>query len=90
MTYSDSAELHIDLAALQANYDRLAREAKGAHCAAVVKADGYGLGVEKSTALNERGCTTFLLPKPVKPWRLSCFAECRYLCAERPTRWCGG
>lgn len=62
MTYSDSAELHIDLAALQDNYDRLAREAASAHCAAVVKADGYGLGVEKvATALNERGCTTFFV-----------------------------
>ena len=62
MTYSDSAELHINLAALQDNYDRLAREASGAQCAAVVKADGYGLGLEKvSTALNERGCTVFFV-----------------------------
>jgi alanine racemase len=62
MTYSDSAELHINLAALQDNYDRLAREAAGAQCAAVVKADGYGLGLEKTaTALSARGCTTFFV-----------------------------
>lgn len=62
MTYSDSAELHINLAALQDNYASLARQAAGAECAAVVKADGYGLGLEKvATALNARGCTTFFV-----------------------------
>jgi alanine racemase len=37
--------LTVDLDALRANYRRLAAEAPGAEIAAVVKADGYGLGL---------------------------------------------
>lgn len=62
MTYSDSAELHINLTALQDNYKTLARHADGAATAAVVKADGYGLGLEKvAQALSDNGCTVFFV-----------------------------
>lgn len=71
MTYADSAELHINLAALKDNYDRLAREAAGAQCAAVVKADGYGLGLEKvATALSAQGCTTFFVAQTAEAMAL--------------------
>lgn len=62
MTYSDSAELHIDLAALQENYKTLAAQSPTAVTAAVVKADGYGLGLsEISKALHAAGCTVFFV-----------------------------
>ncbi|MGE0501043.1 MAG: alanine racemase [Rhizobiaceae bacterium] len=56
------AILTIDLAAVRANY-RLLRDRLGAvACAAVVKADGYGLGAEKiSRALMREGCDTFFV-----------------------------
>ena len=38
--------LTIDLAALAENWRRLARRAAPAECGAVIKADGYGLGLE--------------------------------------------
>lgn len=41
------AILTVDLKAAAANYRRLCRELGGTECAAVVKADGYGLGVER-------------------------------------------
>ena len=62
MTYSDSAELHISLSALQENYRTMARHAQTAQTAAVVKADGYGLGMaEIARALTEAGCTQFFV-----------------------------
>lgn len=62
MTYSDSAELHINLTALQDNYKKLAQHAQSAQTAAVVKADGYGLGLEKvAQALSESGCAVFFV-----------------------------
>lgn len=52
--------LTIDLAALVANWRELARRAAPAQCAAVVKADGYGCGLEPVTAaLARAGCETF-------------------------------
>jgi alanine racemase len=54
--------LTIDLGAVQANYLYLAGLARGAECAAVVKADGYGLGaVRISQALLKAGCRTFFV-----------------------------
>src|SRR5947209_18749460 len=54
--------LTIDLAALVANWRDLAGRAAPAHCAAVVKADGYGCGLELVTAaLAEAGCETFFV-----------------------------
>jgi alanine racemase len=54
--------LTIDLAALEANYKTLRSEAIAAECAAVVKADGYGLGLEPvATQLAQSGCSTFFV-----------------------------
>jgi alanine racemase len=54
--------LTIDLAAVQANWKDCAARAKSAECAAVIKADAYGLGIEAvSTALAKAGCKTFFV-----------------------------
>ena len=54
--------LTIDLAAIVANWRALARRAAPAECAAVVKADGYGCGIEPvAGALAKAGCRTFFV-----------------------------
>ncbi|MDH3702041.1 MAG: alanine racemase [Alphaproteobacteria bacterium] len=54
--------LTIDLAALSANYRLLADRAKPARCAAVVKADAYGLGVAAAApCLYDAGCRVFFV-----------------------------
>jgi alanine racemase len=54
--------LTIDLSALAANYRDLAARAKPAECAAVVKADAYGIGLEPAAAaLATAGCKTFFV-----------------------------
>jgi alanine racemase len=54
--------LTIDLDALAANYRLLSNRAAPARCAAVVKADGYGLGVEPvAQTLVAAGCSTFFV-----------------------------
>ncbi len=54
--------LAIDLGALADNWRRLARRAAPAECGAVIKADGYGLGLEiVATALYRAGCRTFFV-----------------------------
>ncbi len=61
---SAGGRLTIDLAALKANYRQFAERAArdGAECAAVVKADAYGLGVERVVpALWAAGCRTFFV-----------------------------
>lgn len=56
------AVLHIDLDALGRNYRRLQQEATGAVCAAVVKADGYGLGSSEITeTLWTAGCRDYFV-----------------------------
>ena len=57
------AVLEIDLAAIEANWRRLAGRLKpGASCAAVVKADAYGLGVaEVGPLLAAAGCRLFFV-----------------------------
>ena len=56
------ARLTIDLAALATNYRLLAERAAPARCAAVVKANAYGLGVERiAPALAACGCKTFFV-----------------------------
>jgi alanine racemase len=56
------AILTIDLGALADNWRQLADLAEDAECAAVVKADGYGLGIEPvSRALHAAGCETFFV-----------------------------
>lgn len=58
-----SAILDIDLDAIAANYKLLTeRLSPGTRCAAVVKADAYGLGVEEVVpALARAGCKTFFV-----------------------------
>ncbi len=54
--------LTIDLAALSANYRLLADRSKPARCAAVVKANGYGLGVDAvAPCLYDTGCLIFFV-----------------------------
>src|SRR4051812_47798802 len=54
--------LTIDLAALVANWRALGVRAAPANCAAVVKADGYGCGLEPvARALAGAGCDTFFV-----------------------------
>lgn len=58
----DSPTLTIDLAALSANWRLLAAKAGPAQCAAAVKADAYGTGLEPAVdALAKTGCTTFFV-----------------------------
>ena len=57
---SHGALLTIDLAALAENWRRLAARCAPATCAAVVKADAYGLGIEAAVpALWKAGCRRF-------------------------------
>ncbi len=54
--------LTIDLEAIVANWRELARRAEGADCAAVIKADAYGCGIEPvARALVAAGCETFFV-----------------------------
>ncbi|MGH7248799.1 MAG: alanine racemase, partial [Pseudomonadota bacterium] len=54
--------LTIDLAAVEANWRLLARRVRTAECAAVVKANAYGLGLDAVTAkLAQVGCKTFFV-----------------------------
>jgi alanine racemase len=54
--------LSIDLSALAANWRLLRDRAAGAECAAVVKADAYGIGLEAAVpALAQAGCRTFFV-----------------------------
>lgn len=70
MTNSDStipahlaqARLTINLAAIAGNWRRLKEIAGPAECAAVVKADAYGTGIERvAPALAKAGCRTFFV-----------------------------
>jgi Alanine racemase len=48
--------------ALVANYQRLCELAAGAECAASIKANAYGIGVEfVAPILHEAGCQTFFV-----------------------------
>lgn len=59
---SASAILTIDLGALVANWRTLREMSQKAECAAVVKADAYGLGMEQAaSALARAGCRTFFV-----------------------------
>ena len=59
---SASAILTIDLGALVANWRRLREMSQKAECAAVVKADAYGLGMEQTASvLSRAGCRTFFV-----------------------------
>src|SRR5436190_11007710 len=65
-TAADAAEagglLTIDLAAIEANWKMLASTTVPVECAAVVKGDGYGCGLEPVTrVLSRAGCRTFFV-----------------------------
>jgi len=54
--------LTVDLAAITANWHALAGRLLAAECAAVVKANAYGLGLQQvTTALAKAGCKTFFV-----------------------------
>ena len=54
--------LTIDLAALEANWRALSSRATPSECAAVIKADGYGCGIEPvARRLLQAGCKTFFV-----------------------------
>ena len=54
--------LTVDLAAIHANYRTLAGRVVPGECAAVVKADAYGCGIDQvSAALMRAGCRTFFV-----------------------------
>ena len=59
------AVLTVDLGALRENYRKIKSLASGAVCAAVVKADAYGIGVAPAVAaLGAEGCETFFIATP--------------------------
>ncbi len=59
---SHGALLTIDLAAVQHNWTLLAARAHPAECAACVKADAYGIGLEPAVAaLTRAGCKSFFV-----------------------------
>ena len=61
-THRAGAILEIDLAGIVANWRMLARRVEPADCAAVVKADAYGLGASNvSAALAAAGCRRFFV-----------------------------
>ncbi|ARQ02151.1 alanine racemase [Pseudorhodoplanes sinuspersici] len=54
--------LTIDLSAIESNWKTLRSASTPAECAAVVKANGYGLGLEPvAQRLTQAGCTTFFV-----------------------------
>ncbi len=54
--------LTIDLGAIEANWKKLAGMTVPVECAAVVKGDGYGCGLEQvTTRLHKAGCRTFFV-----------------------------
>ena len=59
---SATSQLTIDLGAVRANYSIIAERAAPAICAAVIKADAYGLGARRvATALYREGCRIFFV-----------------------------
>ncbi|HET9019779.1 MAG TPA: alanine racemase [Acetobacteraceae bacterium] len=62
-----AAVLTVDLDAVVHNYRLLAARAPGASCAAVVKADAYGLGAARiAPALARAGCRRFFVALPAE------------------------
>jgi alanine racemase len=63
--------LKIDLAAIEANWRTLSRQVRAAECAAVVKDNAYGLGLEPVAAkLAQAGCKTFFVADLAEARRL--------------------
>lgn len=67
-----SAELHVDLSAIIDNYQTLSDQSSVAACAAVVKADAYGLGMEQiaSALYHNTECDTFFVANLVEAVKL--------------------
>jgi len=62
LTRNSLSELSINLEALAANYHFLAEQSAPSECAAVVKANAYGLGLRAVTrTLEKAGCKTFFV-----------------------------
>src|SRR5580693_2268274 len=75
--------LIIDLAAIAANWRVLAHQALTVECAAVVKANAYGLGLEQVTAtLAKAGCKTFFVADLAEARRVRARARRHDLCAR--------
>src|SRR5665647_1019259 len=54
--------LTVDLAAIEANWRALGRRVMPSECSAVIKADGYGCGIEPvARRLSKAGCKTFFV-----------------------------
>src|SRR5206468_3479014 len=67
--------LTIDLAAIVANWRALGQRAAPAKCAAVVKADGYGCGLDQvAGALAKAGCETFFVANLAEARRVRAIA----------------
>ena len=59
------ATLNVDLKVLQDNWRQLAEQSRPAICAATIKGDAYGIGIEPAArALMAAGCTTFFVALP--------------------------
>jgi alanine racemase len=68
--------LTIDLAAIEANWRLLARRIPGTECAAVVKANAYGLGLEAvTTKLDKAGCKTFFVADLAEARRVRAYSR---------------
>ncbi len=66
------ALLTVDLGGIKANWRWLAAVARGAECAGVVKADAYGLGIERVVAaLWDAGCRTYFVATLVEGARVN-------------------
>ena len=68
--------LTIDLAAIHANYRLLAGRVVPGECAAVVKGDAYGCGIDQvSAALSRAGCKTFFVANLTEARRVRAQAQ---------------
>jgi hypothetical protein len=88
-----SAILTIDLEAVRKNYQILKRALNGVEVAAVVKANGYGLGADKvGPTLVKAGCKKFFVAN-IEEGRWAITKDYRHLprirpnpCSGQPTR----
>jgi alanine racemase len=72
----DCAQVTVDLAALGRNYATMREKSGGAEAAAVIKADAYGLGMEK------------VVPKLLRPanWHRTQIFMCSTVCPPVPPK----
>jgi alanine racemase len=68
--------LTVDLSAIEANWRALGRRAMPSECAAVIKADGYGCGIEPvAVRLSRAGCKTFFVADLAEARRVRAAAD---------------